>query len=159
MKKLICTLVLSFIALSCSNDEESISIVGTWDINQQGFIAADGLLSDVSNSPHGCSAEKDNFSFTQDGIFVREILYSKSASDKVKNNKIASCKSEEWPGSFTITGKIVNTIYSNGSSVGNQSYEILSLTATELKLKVNAKTKKISQVSRGENYITFLKRK
>lgn len=154
MKKIICTLALAFIALSCSKDEDSASVVATWDRNQVGTIAADGTVSNLENYDHFCSSEKDNFAFTNNGIFKEEELYSNSVVEVVKTTESTPCEVDENNGTYVLNGSTLTLTFTNDGTY-DIVYEVISLSETELKLKRAASVK----ARDSYNYYTFTKRK
>lgn len=58
MNKILCTLALGFLVLSCTKDEDSATVVATWDLSQVGTIAIDGTVSNLVNYDNDCPSEK-----------------------------------------------------------------------------------------------------
>lgn len=151
MKKIICTLALGFLVLSCSKDEDSATVVATWDRNQYGTIASDGTVSNLTDYIHSCPSEKDNFSFTTNGVFEDEELYDNSV-DAAKS-QLTGCSSYKDNGTYALNGSTLTLTYTNEGAY-DVVYEVVSLTETELKLK-----KPTSIKSRFDaNYYTFTRR-
>ncbi len=152
MKKIICMLALALTAFSCSKDEDAATVVATWDRNQVGTIAADGKVSNLVNYEHDCTLEKDNFSFTSNGVFKVEELYNNSV--EVDKSQLTTCDSDEYNGTYALNGTTLALTYTD--DVADEVYEVVSLTATELKLKKVANLKRTTMSS--TNYYTFTKR-
>jgi hypothetical protein len=157
MKKIICILALALTAFSCSKDEDAVTVVATWDRNQVGTIAADGTVSNLVNYTHYCPSEKDNFSFTSNGVFKSEELNDNSAVEVTlaKTSESIACTSYEDNGTYALNGSTLTLTFTNHGTY-NEVYEVVSLTATELKLKRAASVKRTTMSS--SNYYTFTKR-
>ncbi len=155
MKNLICALFLSFMALSCSKDEEEITIVGIWDKSQLGEIAADGTVSGLVDNTHSCTTEKDYFSFTSAGAYSEVEWYS--SVEPTKASRGVECEKDESIGTYTLTGNSLRTSYSTSSFVSQTNYEIVSLTSKELKLK-SVPSSDTKTTPARYNYFTFTKR-
>lgn len=158
MKKIICMLALALTAFSCSKDEDAATVVATWDRNQEGTIAADGTVSNLVNYGHDCTLEKDNFSFTSNGDFKEEYLYPNSAVEATpaKTTESTACENEFYIGTYALNGSTLTLTFTDEDNY-NEVYEVVSLTATELKLK--RKTSDLSRTTMSSvNYYTFTKR-
>jgi hypothetical protein len=156
MKNLICALFLSFMALSCSKDEEEITIVGTWNRSQVGEIAADGTISNLLDYSSGCTTEKDYFSFATDGVY-KEVEWYSGATKSAKVSRDVECGKNENIGTYNLTGNSLRTTYSTSSFVSQTNYEIVSLTSKELKIKSVPSSDSKTTPPRY-NYFTFTKR-
>jgi hypothetical protein len=151
--KLLTTVFAFVLALSsCSKDDDETptpavpSIVGTWDYNQYGQIDASGNITDLKDWGQECSTKKENMTFATAGGFSWDMPGS-------------DCKSLLLSGTYTLSGENLTTVYSNGNQVnGSDSYIIISVTATELKLKTIPRSKKTSN-SVGGAYVTTFKRR
>lgn len=154
MKKIICMLALALTAFSCSEDEDAATVVATWDRSQVGTIAADGTVSNLVNYTHYCPSEKDNFSFTSSGVFKSEELEDNSAP--AKTSESVACESYEDNGTYALNGSTLTLTFTDDGTY-NEVFEVVSLTATELKLKRQASELSRTTMS-SANYYTFTKR-
>ena len=126
MKKITTIILLLLITLtSCSNDSNSStptnsSIIGKWNFSKTGFIA-DGIVvpdEDYAGNTPGCN--KNYWQFNNTGIAnLREY----------RSNCVETGGDKPW----TQVGNILN-IDLESTEVPNK-FEIVSVTATELKLK------------------------
>ncbi|MEL1240987.1 hypothetical protein [Flavobacterium flavipallidum] len=136
-------LSVAFMNLSCSNDDEPTnSIVGTWERSKTGYIDSNNEPYDVKDYEHGCTTNKDNWTFTENGNYTITEYYN--------------CDSEPYTENFnyTLTDKILSyTSQSNEVVTMNNSFTIISLTATHLKVKqTNNKLSKSTKDSSNRYY-------
>ncbi len=142
MKKIFSIFILLatiLITMSCSKDDESSNvieqqtIIGTWELSKTGYIDTAGNITNLTEYPHPCSTNKNNWIFTATGDFTSTEYYS-------------DCSNDYTIYQYTLSGSTLN--YTNGTTIG--SYDIVSLTATSLKVKI------VNVI--GENYFEFTKR-
>lgn len=130
MKKIsvlfVCALVLSTFLSSCSSDDDSPStssseIEGKWNYNKLSF-SQNGVSTPEVNHPEnetGCT--KDFVEFKAGGIL--------NIGDYT-----TGCAFAQYPGTWTKTG---NNLTATAPTLGmSETFEIVSVTATELKLRV-----------------------
>jgi hypothetical protein len=126
---------------SCSKDNEEAtkpaSIVGVWEFSQQGNIAADGTVSSLKAYNNGCPSEKDNFTFTSPNGFSHKTLFEnksrlRSAEATLSAPDASSCGSNLFTGTYPLSGENLTTI---DNEYGTRNFVVISLSATELKLK------------------------
>lgn len=133
-------LTLVVIQFSCSKEEDNIvvpvvtpSIAGKWEFSKWGNVEADGTISNLEEYRHGCTSAKDNWNLTKEGdLTVQEYL---------------NCDDAPGQSNYTYTYQNKILSYTNENSVA--SFTVVSLTATQLKVKSQ------NSRDRGYNYYEF----
>jgi hypothetical protein len=122
----VCTLVLSTFLFSCSNEDNpttssSLAIEGKWNYNKLSYTQNGITTPEVDHPENEVGCSKDYVEFKAGGIL--------NIGDYT-----TGCAFAQYPGTWTKTG---NNLTASAPSVGmSDTFEILSVTATELKLKV-----------------------
>ena len=71
MKKLILLSLITFLSLSCSNDDsQSVSIVDDWTIEKIGVMNVSNEVTSEEDWSHDCSANKDHMILNSSENFI-----------------------------------------------------------------------------------------
>lgn len=120
-----CALVLSTFLFSCSNEDNpttsSSSIEGKWNYNKLSYTQNGITTPEVDHPENVAGCSKDYIEFKTGGIL--------NIGDYT-----TACAFTQYPGTWTKTG---NNLTASAPSLGmSDTFEIVSVTATELKLRV-----------------------
>lgn len=130
MKKIsvlfVCALVLSTFLFSCSNEDNpttssSSAIEGKWNYNKLSYTQNGITTPEVDHPENVTGCNKDYIEFKTGGIL--------NIGDYT-----TGCAFAQYPGTWTKTG---NNLTASAPTLGvSDTFEIVSATATELKLRV-----------------------
>jgi hypothetical protein len=124
-KLFVCALVLSTVLFSCSKDDSpstsSSEIEGKWNYNKLSYSQSGVTTPEVDHPENETGCTKDFVEFKAGGIL--------NIGDYT-----TGCAFTQYPGTWTKAG---NNLTVSAPSVGmSDTFEIVSVTATELKLRV-----------------------
>lgn len=129
MKKInvlfVCALVLSTFLFSCSNEDSptssSSTIEGKWNYNKLSYTQNSITTPEVDHPENEAGCSKDYIEFKTGGVL--------NIGDYT-----TGCAFTQYPGTWTKTG---NNLTASAPSLGvSDTFEIVSVTVTELKLRV-----------------------
>ena len=148
MKKLFLLTFITFLSLSCSKDDDgqSVSIVNDWAIEKVGYMNASNEVTSEEDWSHDCSSKKDHMILTSSENFT--FNYFSSACES------AFFAQESGAYSFDESNDLL--IISGGTD-WDASYDVISLTQTELTLKLSADGSSNARLPRY-NYYKFSRR-
>ena len=148
MKKLILLTLITFLSLSCSNDDDgqSISIVDDWTIEKIGNMNSSNEVTSEEDWSHDCSANKDHMILNSSENFT--FNYFSSACESTFFYQ------EEGMYSFDEAN---DRLTISGGTDWDATYDVISLTQTELILKLSADELRNARLPRY-NYYKFSRR-
>jgi hypothetical protein len=151
MKKLILLTFIAFLSLSCSKDDDgqSVSIVNDWAIEKVGYMNASNEVTSEDDWSHDCSSKKDHMILTSSENFT--FNYFSSACESTFFAQESGMYSfDEANDRLTISG----------GTDWDATYDVISLTETELVLKiiVGVSENRINARLGENNYYKFSRR-
>lgn len=147
MKKLILLSLITFLSLSCSNDDsQSVSIVDDWTIEKIGVMNVSNEVTSEEDWSHDCSANKDHMILNSSENFI--FNYFSSACESTFFYQ------EEGMYSFDVAN---DRLTISGGTDWDATYDVISLTQTELILKLSADELRNARLPRY-NYYKFSRR-
>lgn len=147
MKKLILLTFITFLSLSCSNDDsQSVSIVDEWTMEKIGNMNASNEVTSEEDWSHDCLTNKDHMILNSSENFTFNYFSS-------------SCESTffyQEVGMYSFDEANDRLIISGGTD-WDATYDVISLTQTELILKLSADEVRNARLPRY-NYYKFSRR-
>ncbi|WP_417940638.1 lipocalin family protein [Flavobacterium sp. RS13.1] len=125
MKKILSTSLLILVTVlffSCSSDDEKTTeptIIGKWEFYKLGSVNSNGIENLVDYNNY-CTSENDNIEFTTSNF--SETYHG------------SNCQKNAGGGTYTNENNTIRFYYSKNNE-GSYYYEIISLSASELKVK------------------------
>lgn len=127
MKKFVLFAFITFLSLSCSNDDsQSVLIVDDWSIEKIGVMNTSNEVTSEEDWSHDCSAIKDFMILNSSENFIFNYINSSCESFFYQEDGIYSF--DEANDRLTISG----------GTDWDATYDVISLTQTELILKSSA---------------------
>lgn len=125
LKLLSAVFAFVFAFSSCSKDDDKVltkqeMLTGKWEFSKTGYITDAGVET-IGDYSHACTTQKDFYQFSAGGIF-KEEYYSYN-----------DCSLDLSTGKWSLSENKLSITFDG--SVGSESYEIIELTSTTLKLK------------------------
>ncbi len=148
MKKLILLTLITFLSLSCSNDDDgqSVSIVSDWTIEKIGVMNVSNEVTSEEDWSHDCSANKDHMILNSSENFTFNY-FSSPCESAFFNQEVGMYSFDEANDRLIISG----------GTDWDATYDVISLTQTELILKVSADEARNARLPRY-NYYKFSRR-
>lgn len=129
MKKLILLTLITFLSLSCSNDDDSqsVSIVSDWTIEKIGVMNVSNEVTSEEDWSHDCSANKDHMILNSSENFTFNY-FSSLCESTFFNQEEGMYSYDEANDRLTISG----------GTDWDATYDVISITQTELILKLSS---------------------